>query len=77
MKNRLDRDISALRVSKASNPALVSVAVLPCIKAPTRSFENVCCSDTQNEYSLCGTTVIRLQAKNPFSILRQVSLIFP
>ena len=39
-------------------------------------FGNTGIRDLQNEYSRCGTTVKREQAKKPFSTLRQVSFIF-
>ena len=74
MKNRLNSDTSSARAKITLSPDPATVSEVEPIKLARRSDANVPCNDVQNEYSLCGTTVIRLAAKKPFSTFRQVFL---
>ena len=72
MNNRLDTETSVLSASIASSPEFMSDTFRFATNELMRSDAKVCCNDTQNEYNLCGTTVMRLQAKKPFNALRHV-----
>ena len=74
INSRLNSDTSSASDVITLSPEPATVSDAEPIKLARRSDANVPCNEVQNEYSLCGTTVIKLAAKKPFSTFRQVFL---
>ena len=74
MKKRPNSDTSEDSAMMTESPVPATVSLVEPIKLPIKSRVKLPCIETQNEYNRCGTTVIRLAAKKPFSTLMHVVL---